>query len=152
MPFPIVAVAVGAIAVAVTPYLLYGSVVYLPDVSSTMDAASFKSAEAALAVVHQKLVAQGWTYSLPNYVPYGKSCVEASDSRAPFIASLLPSDWEVFSCTVSSGTHTFNVVCFKGNYWLVDSYLIVYLKYLGSYIPGGMAQTPMSKFCRGSSR
>ena len=27
MPFPIVAVAVGAIAVAVTPYLLYGSVV-----------------------------------------------------------------------------------------------------------------------------
>jgi hypothetical protein len=149
MPFPIVAVAVGAVAVAVTPYLLYGSLAYLPDVPSSMDAASFKSAEDALAVVHTNLIAHSWDYAVTNHVPYGKSCVEASESRGPFIAGLLSSEWEVFSCTVSAGTHTFNVVRFKGNYWIVDSYVIVYIKYIGGSIPVGMAITPMSRSYRG---
>jgi hypothetical protein len=151
MPFPIVAVAFGAVAAAATPYLLYGSVAYLPDTPSGMDAATLKLTEDALLVVHQGLVKRGWDFSITTHVPAGKSCVEASESRCRFIAGLLSDKWEVFSCTVSAGTHTFNVVKYQNHHWIVDSYLIVYVKYIGSSIPSGMAITPGNSIWRGSA-
>lgn len=51
MPFPIVAVAFGAVAVAATP-MPYSSVAYLPDVPSGMDAATLRYTENRLGVVH----------------------------------------------------------------------------------------------------
>jgi len=152
MPFPIVAVAFGVAAAAVTPYLLFGSVAYSSDTPSGMDAATLKTAEDALALVHQNLVSHGWDYGITKHLYYKKSCVEASASRAPFIAGLLSSQWEVFSCTVSAGTHTFNVVKFNNHYWIVDSYVFVYIKYIGNAIPAGMAITPMSQSYRGSAK
>ena len=57
MPFPIVAVAVGAVAAASLPYLLYGQVAYFPSDDPTgMDPATLKSVNDALMSVHQKLV------------------------------------------------------------------------------------------------
>ena len=151
MPFPIVAVAFGAVAAAATPYVLYGSVAYLPDVPSGMDAATLRYTENRLGVVHEGLVKRGWDFSVTTHVPAGKSCVEASESRGRFIAGLLSDRWEVFCCTVSAGTHTFNVVKFQNHHWIVDSYVIVYVKYIGRSIPSGMAITPLSSSWRGSA-
>lgn len=150
MPFPIVAVAVGAVAAASLPYLLYGQVAYFPsDDPTEMDPATLKSVNDALMSVHQKLVERGSEFGITQHVPAGKSCVEASEKRGSFIASLLSNKWQVFSYTVSAETHTFNVVRYDDHrqihYWIIDSYLIVYIKYVGSSPPVGMTQTPQSK-------
>lgn len=143
MAFPVVAVAVFSAAAAALPYMLYGHNAYFPsDEPNDLDAATLKSVNDALMAVHQKLIEKGSEYSISKHAFSGESCVEASEKRAAFIASLLSNQWEVWSCTVNVMTHTFNVVKFKNHLWIVDSYLIVYVKYIGISLPADIIMTP----------
>lgn len=153
MAFPIVAVAVFSGAALALPYILYGRSSYFPsDEPNSLDAPTLKSVNDTLMGVHQKLVEKGSEYSILKHVPFGKSCVEASEKRAAFIASLLSNQWEVLSCTVNIMTHTFNIVKFKNHIWIVDSYVIVYIKYVGTSLPADIIMTPQSRKYHGTAQ
>lgn len=151
MPFPIVpVVAVGAISAL--PYLLYGKSAYLSEATPTgLDATTLASVNETLKAVHQRLVEAGGTYSVAKYVWNGKSCVEAAVDRGQFLAGLLSSRWTVHSCTVGNYTHTFNVLEIQKNYWIVDSYVIVYMKCVGNALPADIVKTPQSTSLKGTA-
>ncbi|SDE19610.1 hypothetical protein [Rhodospira trueperi] len=152
MPFPIVGVVALGTAATALPYLLYGKSAYVGEASpSGLGDTVSKTVNTTLEAVHQRLVEKGGTFSVTKYVWNGKSCVEAAADRGAYLAGLLTSRWTIHSYTVGNYTHTFNMLEYQKNFWIVDSYVIVYIKCLGATLPADLVKTPQSTSLKGTA-
>jgi hypothetical protein len=169
MGFPVIPLAVGALATVAAKPLMYGSGAHLFSSADPAgeDAATTAALKKTITKVYDQLKASGWRYSINNYIT-GGACVQATADRGKYLQSFLPTTWTILSCTVDAprpfkdhgetGSHTFNVVrCDdpknqKTHYWIADTYVILYVQYLGSSLPSDMFITPQTSELKGTAK
>lgn len=98
---------------------------YLPP--SGIPLKDYKYAEIVVTNVMNSLVIQ-LNFIMSRYVPFGKSCVDASEDRGNYLAGILPITWCVDSYTYWSSLHTVNLIYFQASdgwtyCWTVDGYV-----------------------------
>ncbi|HVS37949.1 MAG TPA: hypothetical protein VMS17_20485 [Gemmataceae bacterium] len=149
--------------------VLYGpSIFFHYEEPIGVDAATKAYLDETVQKVYDALNQSGSRFSMSTYVPKGKACVQATEARGEYIAGYLPPTWTVLSYTVDlpstmlqnyfetkEGPHTYNVIRWDdpktklSHYWIADTYVRLYVKYIGNHPPDGAHLTPLSVSLRG---